>query len=121
MWTEYNGDHHVEANGTLVEGTTEDIATRFGVRTYGQFSAGVMEVLPYVAIDWRHGDLGGDQMTFDGVRVSGPMPEERYELRAGTQLAFANGWNVWGNLSLQEGDGSDFHQFGGQVNVGYRW
>ena len=121
MWTDYKGDRHVECNGTVVEGTDKDVATRFGVRTYGQFKAGVMDVLPYVALDWRHGDLGGDMMTFDGVRVAGPMPEDRYEVRAGTQLALANGWNVWAHLSLQEGDGNDFRQFGGQVNVGYRW
>ncbi len=121
VYTDYDGDDHIEANGTVVSVEQGGgLTTRVGLRAYGHAIG--MEgnrVQPFVTANWYHHSKI-TSVAFDGEALEGGTPKDRYELKVGAQLQLDSGWTGWGHFSGQSGkDG--YRDIGGQVGLKYSW
>ena len=97
-WTDYDSDRLTERNGTVVvTDQAGGLATRLGVRLYGHATAAGNRVQPFLAANWLR-EAGDNSVRFDGERLQGGVPENRYELKAGAQLTLGANWAAWGDL-----------------------
>lgn len=121
-YTDYSADALIERNGTVVETDRGGgLASRVGVRVYGHaVSEQFNRVQPYVAVNWLHGRSDANAMSFDGERMLGGEPQDRYEAKFGVQAQLGGAWSGWADLGVQSGQG-DYRNIGGQLGLKYRW
>ncbi|MDG2526878.1 autotransporter outer membrane beta-barrel domain-containing protein [Stenotrophomonas sp. HITSZ_GD] len=121
IYTDYDADEHIEANGTWV-GTSLAGAwtTRVGVRVFGHAGdTAYNRVQPFLLLNWWRGDKR-NEIAMDGTSIALGWPRDRYEAKLGAQLQLGGGWTGWGHAAWQTGS-DGFRDIGGQVGVNYRW
>ncbi|MET0891588.1 MAG: autotransporter outer membrane beta-barrel domain-containing protein, partial [Stenotrophomonas maltophilia] len=59
-------------------------------------------------------------LRFDGERLAGGLPQDRYEAKAGASLQLGTRWSAWGDLGLQRGD-SGYKDVSGQIGLRSSW
>ncbi|KRG38298.1 hypothetical protein ARC20_15160 [Stenotrophomonas panacihumi] len=121
IYTDYDADEHVEANGTRVGSSLAGAwTTRVGARVFGHAgSTAYPRVQPFLAINWWRAGKG-NEIAMDGTSIALGWPRDRYEARLGAQLRFGGGWTGWGHAGWQTGS-EGFRDIGGQLGVNYRW
>jgi autotransporter family porin len=120
-YTRFSADDHTEANGTLVDGgEAGGLGSRVGVRVFGHAATEAgNRVQPFVAANWLR-ESQGNSLRLDGERVSGGLPQDRYEAKAGAALQLGSRWVAWAELGLQRGDGG-YRDMTGQVGLRSTW
>ncbi|MEN5203164.1 autotransporter outer membrane beta-barrel domain-containing protein [Stenotrophomonas sp. TWI700] len=120
-YTRFTADTHAESNGTVIDGSDADgLTSRVGVRFFGHANTEVgNRVQPFVALNWIH-ESSDNSLRFDGERVAGGLPQDRYEAKAGASLQLGGRWTAWGDLALQRGDGG-YKDVSGQVGLRSSW
>ncbi|NWF32592.1 autotransporter outer membrane beta-barrel domain-containing protein [Stenotrophomonas sp. SAM-B] len=120
-YTRSTADSHTESNGTVINGSDADgLTSRVGVRFFGHANAEVgNRVQPFVSINWIH-ESSDNSLRFDGERVAGGLPQNRYEAKAGASLQLGDRWTAWGDLGLQRGD-DGYKDVSGQIGLRSSW
>ena len=121
IYTDYDADDHVEANGTRVHSSLSgSLVTRAGLRLFGNSGdAAHNRVQPFLMLNWWRSDKAG-VVSLDADRIGLALPRDRYEAKLGVQAQLGGGWTGWGNWGWQTGrDG--YRDVGGQLGVNYRW
>jgi hypothetical protein len=54
-------------------------------------------------LNWWHDSIP-DTLAFNQVALKDLYPDDRYEVKAGVNAQFGQGWSAWGNLGYQWGD-----------------
>ncbi|SFR78510.1 autotransporter family porin [Stenotrophomonas maltophilia] len=120
IWTDYDGDSLVEANGTLVEdGRSGGLDSRLGVRLFGQGTLQGNLVQPFLAVNWLRGERD-PSMRFNGEQLDARLPKNLYEVQAGAQLQLGQRWSAWGDLRVQRGE-RDYRNHGAQLGLRAAW
>lgn len=119
-YTDYTADRHVERTGTVVDvDEAGGLSARLGVRLYGHATAAEGAVVqPFAAVNWLR-EARDNALRFDGERLEGGLPANRYELQAGVQVV-GRRWAGWGTLGVQSGDG-EYREVGGQLGLRFQW
>nr|WP_243897973.1 autotransporter outer membrane beta-barrel domain-containing protein [Stenotrophomonas maltophilia] len=113
-YTGYHSDRITERNGTVIDGERAGgLATRAGMRLYGQADVGRTRVQLFLEANWLHAN-GDNALEFDGERLQGGVPSCRVEIKAGAQLQLGERWSAWGEMGVQNGSG-------GYRNLGARF
>jgi autotransporter family porin len=120
-YTRLNTDTHVERNGTVIDGDNADgLTSRVGVRFFGHAHTDAgNRVQPFVSVNWIR-ESNENSLRFDGEQLSGGLPQNRYEAKAGASLQLGGRWTAWGDLGLQRGDGG-YKDVAGQVGLRSSW
>jgi len=119
-WTHYRADQLTERNGTVVaQDRAGGVSGRAGMRLHGVATGAGNQVAPFLALNWLRGDAD-NRIRFDGERMAGGVPQNRYELNAGAQLQFGTAWSAWGDMALQRGDGG-YRNVGMQLGLRRAW
>lgn len=120
-YTRFSAGDHTEANGTVVTGSdVGGLGSRVGVRVFGHAATDAgNRVQPFVAVNWLRASHG-NSLRLDGERVSGGLPQDRYEAKAGASLQLGSRWTAWADLGLQRGDGG-YRDMTGQVGLRSTW
>ncbi len=120
-YTDFSADRHVETNGTVIDGSDAGgLTSRVGVRVFGHANTAVgNRVQPFVAVNWIHG-ADDNSLRFDGERMEGGLPQDRYEAKAGAQLQLGQRWTAWGDMGLQRGQGG-YRNVSGQIGLRASW
>ena len=120
-YTRLNADTHVERNGTVIDGDNADgLTSRVGVRFFGHAHTDAgNRVQPFVSVNWIR-ESNENSLRFDGEQLSGGLPQNRYEAKAGASLQLGGRWTAWGDLGLQRGDGG-YKDVAGQVGLRSSW
>lgn len=120
-YTDFSADRHVETNGTVIAGSESDgLTSRAGVRLSGHANSDVgNRVQPFVAVTWIHG-ADDNNLRFDGERLAGGLPQDRYEARAGASLQLGQRWTAWGDMALQKGE-DGYRDVAGQLGLRASW
>lgn len=120
IWTDYDGDSLVEANGTLVEdGRSGGLDSRLGVRLFGQGTLEGNRVQPFLAVNWLRGERD-PSMRFNGEQLEARLTKNLYEVQAGAQLQLGQRWSAWGDLRVQRGE-RDYRNHGAQLGLRAAW
>ena len=119
--TRYSADTVTEANGTVVRSQEAGgTATRLGVRLYGRaLDKSQNRVQPFVTLNWWNGG-NASAIAMDGVAVRHDLPKSVYEVKAGAQAEFANGWSGFAQAGYQTGSGG-YSGVTGQIGVKLNW
>ncbi|MER2178180.1 MAG: autotransporter outer membrane beta-barrel domain-containing protein [Stenotrophomonas maltophilia] len=120
-YTRFSTGDHTEANGTVVDGSDAGgLGSRVGVRVFGHAATEAgNRVQPFVAVNWLR-EAHANSLRLDGERVSGGLPQDRYEAKAGASLQLGSRWVAWADLGLQRGDGG-YRDMTGQVGLRSTW
>ncbi|WP_447595834.1 autotransporter family protein [Stenotrophomonas rhizophila] len=120
-YTRFKADNHVEANGTVIDGGDADgLTSRVGMRVFGHGNTEAgNRVQPFVSVNWIHAS-GDNSLRFDGERIEGGLPQDRYEAKAGASLQLGGRWTAWGDFGLQRGQGG-YKDVSGQVGLRSSW
>ncbi|MEN5203165.1 autotransporter outer membrane beta-barrel domain-containing protein [Stenotrophomonas sp. TWI700] len=120
-YTRLNTDTHVERNGTVIDGDNADgLTSRLGVRFFGHAHTDAgNRVQPFVSVNWIR-ESNENSLRFDGEQLSGGLPQNRYEAKAGASLQLGGRWTAWGDLGLQRGDGG-YKDVAGQIGLRSSW
>lgn len=120
-YTDFSADNHVETNGTVIDGSDAGgLTSRVGVRLFGHANSDVgNRVQPFVAVNWIHG-ADDNSLRFDGDRLEGGLPKDRYEAKAGASLQLGQRWTAWGDMGLQKGQGG-YRDVAGQIGLRASW
>lgn len=120
-YTNYGADHHVEENGTVIDGSDAGgLTSRVGVRVFGHANANQgNRIQPFVSVNWIHG-ADDNSLRFDSERMEGGLPKDRYEAKLGAQLQLGQRWTAWGDLGLQRGD-DGYRSASAQVGLKASW
>ncbi|NYF35008.1 autotransporter outer membrane beta-barrel domain-containing protein [Stenotrophomonas sp. JAI102] len=120
-YTDFSADHHVETNGTVIDGSDAGgLTSRVGVRLFGHANSDIgNRVQPFVAVNWIHG-ADDNSLRFDGDRLEGGLPKDRYEAKAGASLQLGQRWTAWGDMGLQKGQGG-YRDVAGQIGLRASW
>ena len=120
-YTRFTSDSHTESSGTMIDGSDADgLTSRVGVRFFGHANTEVgNRVQPLVSVNWIH-QSSDNVLHFDGERVAGGLPQDRYEAKAGASLQLGGRWSAWGDLGLQRGDGG-YKDVIGQIGLRAGW
>ncbi|WP_448130261.1 autotransporter family protein [Stenotrophomonas rhizophila] len=120
-YTRFSADSHIESNGTVINGSDADgLTSRAGVRFFGHANTEVgNRVQPFLSVNWIH-ESSDNGLSFDGERLSGGVPQDRYEAKAGASLQLGDRWTAWGDLGLQRGDGG-YKDVSGQIGLRSSW
>ena len=120
-YTRFSADDHTESNGTVINGSDANgLTSRVGVRFFGHANTEVgNRVQPFMSVNWIH-ESNDNNLRFDGERLSGGVPQDRYEAKAGASLQLGGRWTAWGDLGLQRGDGG-YKDVGGQIGLRSSW
>lgn len=121
IYTDYDADEHIEANGTWVGSSLAGAwTTRVGVRVFGHAGSTTHNLVqPFLLLNWWRADKG-HEIAMDGTPITLGWPRDRYEAKLGAQLQLGGGWTGWGHAAWQTGS-DGFRDIGGQVGVNYRW
>lgn len=119
-YTRFSADGHVETNGTVIDRNHGGgFGSRVGVRVSGHASTPAgNRVQPFLGINWIH-EAGDNGFRFDGERLAGGLPRDRYELSGGAEVQLSQRWSGRGNLGWQRGDG--YREVMGQLALRARW
>uniref|UniRef100_UPI0034CF861E autotransporter outer membrane beta-barrel domain-containing protein n=1 Tax=Pseudoxanthomonas sp. UTMC 1351 TaxID=2695853 RepID=UPI0034CF861E len=119
-YTDYRAATVTEANGTRIEADQAGgLVTRIGARLFGHALGAGNRVQPFVEVNWLH--QGRDnRLTFDGQAFSAAAIENRYETKGGVVLEMSRRLSGWGELAMQEGEGS-YRDVSAQLGVKYAW
>ncbi len=117
----YAADRVTETNGTIVDDAAADgLASRVGVRVFGHATtAAGHRVQPFVAVNWLR-ESSQNSLRFDGERLAGGLPGNRYEAKAGAALTLGQRWSAWGDLGAQRGD-HGYREVAAQIGLRARW
>lgn len=120
-YTDFSADRHVETNGTVIDGSDAGgLTSRVGVRLFGHANSDVgNRVQPFVAVNWIRG-ADDNSLRFDGERLEGGLPKDRYEAKAGASLQLGQRWTAWGDMGLQKGQGG-YRDVAGQIGLRASW
>lgn len=120
-YTDFGADRHVETNGTVIDGSDAGgLTSRVGVRLFGHANSDIgNRVQPFVAVNWIHG-ADDNSLRFDGERLEGGLPKDRYEAKAGASLQLGQRWTAWGDMGLQKGQGG-YRDVAGQIGLRASW
>ncbi|MDX3934017.1 autotransporter outer membrane beta-barrel domain-containing protein [Stenotrophomonas sp.] len=120
-YTDFSADNHTETNGTVIDGSDAGgLTSRVGVRLFGHANSSVgNRVQPFVAVNWIHG-ADDNNLRFDGERLEGGLPKDRYEARAGASLQLGQRWTAWGDMGMQKGQGG-YRDVAGQIGLRASW
>ena len=120
-YTDFSADRHVETNGTVIDGSDAGgLTSRVGVRVFGHANSSIgNRVQPFVAVNWIHG-ADDNSLRFDGDRLEGGLPQDRYEAKAGASLQLGQRWTAWGDMGLQKGQGG-YRDVAGQIGLRASW
>jgi len=120
-YTDFSADRHVETNGTVIDGSDAGgLTSRVGVRLFGHANSDIgNRVQPFVAVNWIHG-ADDNSLRFDGERLAGGLPQDRYEARAGASLQLGQRWTASGDMAVQKGQGG-YRGVAGQVGLRASW
>ncbi len=119
-WSDYDGDRHVEANGTTVEdGRSGGLNSRVGMRLFGQSTRVGNRVQPFLGVNWLRGERD-PSLRFNAEQLHAKLPQNRYEAQAGAQLQLGQRWTAWGDLRVQRGDGG-YRDNGAQMGLRAAW
>ena len=120
-YTRFSADSHTESNGTVIDGSDADgLTSRVGVRFFGHANTEVgNRVQPFLSVNWIH-ESSDNGLRFDGERLAGGLPQDRYEAKAGASLLLGRRWSAWGDLGLQRGDGG-YKDVSGQIGLRTSW
>ena len=120
-YTRFSADSHTESNGTVIDGSDADgLTSRVGVRFFGHANTEVgNRVQPFVSVNWIR-ESNENSLRFDGEQLSGGLPQNRYEAKAGASLQLGGRWTAWGDLGLQRGDGG-YKDVSGQIGLRTSW
>ncbi|MET4678474.1 autotransporter outer membrane beta-barrel domain-containing protein [Stenotrophomonas rhizophila] len=120
-YTDFNADRHVEPNGTVIDGSDAGgLTSRVGVRLFGHANSDIgNRVQPFVAVNWIHG-ADDNSLRFDGERLEGGLPKDRYEAKAGASLQLGQRWTAWGDMGQQKGQGG-YRDVAGQIGLRASW
>lgn len=119
-WSDYDGDRHVEANGTTVEdGRSGGVNSRVGMRLFGQSTRVGNRVQPFLGVNWLRGERD-PSLRFNAEQLHAKLPQNRYEAQAGAQLQLGQRWTAWGDLRVQRGDGG-YRDNGAQMGLRAAW
>jgi len=120
-YTDFSADRHVETNGTVIDGSDAGgLTSRVGVRLFGHANSDIgNRVQPFVAVNWIHG-ADDNSLRFDGERLEGGLPKDRYEAKAGASLQLGQRWTAWGDMGLQKGQGG-YRDVAGQIGLRASW
>ena len=119
-YTRYSAGAHAERNGTVIDGSDADgLSTRVGVRMFGHATvAQANRVQPFVAVNWIR-ESSENSLRFDGERLAGGLPQDRYEAKAGAQVQFGQRWSAWADMGWQRGGG--YREVAGQIGLRASW
>lgn len=119
-YTRYSADALAERNGTVIDGSDADgLSTRMGVRVFGHATlAQANRVQPFVAVNWIR-ESSDNSMRFDGERLAGGLPQDRYEAKAGARVQFGQRWSAWADMGWQRGGG--YREVTGQIGLRASW
>jgi len=97
----------LEPNGLAVKGSHRSAYTsRLGLRLRSTSAPDWgWGVRPYAAFNWWY-DNTGEELTINQFAVRDMYPSSRYELKAGVNVDFRQGWAGWGDLGWQWGSQS---------------
>jgi autotransporter family porin len=120
-YTDFSADRHVETNGTVIDGSDAGgLTSRAGVRLFGHANSDIgNRVQPFVAVNWIHG-ADDNSLRFNGDRLEGGLPKDRYEAKAGASLQLGQRWTAWGDMGLQKGQGG-YRDVAGQIGLRASW
>ncbi|MET0891589.1 MAG: autotransporter outer membrane beta-barrel domain-containing protein [Stenotrophomonas maltophilia] len=120
-YTRFSAGDHTEANGTVVNGSDAGgLGSRIGMRVFGHAATEAgNRVQPFASVNWLH-ESHGNSLRLDGERVSGGVPQDRYEAKAGASLQLGSRWTAWADLGMQRGDGG-YRDMSGQVGLRSTW
>lgn len=120
-YTDFSADRHVETNGTVIDGNDAGgLTSRVGVRLFGHANSSIgNRVQPFVAVNWIHG-ADDNSLRFDGDRLEGGLPKDRYEAKAGASLQLGQRWTAWGDMGLQKGQ-AGYRDVAGQIGLRASW
>ena len=120
-YTDFSADRHVESNGTVIDGSDAGgLTSRVGVRLFGHANSDIgNRVQPFVTVSWIHG-ADDNSLRFDGDRLEGGLPKDRYEAKAGASLQLGQRWTAWGDMGLQKGQGG-YRDVAGQIGLRASW
>ena len=120
-YTDFSADRHVETNGTVIDGSDAGgLTSRVGVRVFGHANSSIgNRVQPFVAVNWIHG-ADDNSLRFDGDRLEGGLPKDRYEAKAGASLQLGQRWTAWGDMGVQKGQGG-YRDVAGQIGLRASW
>ncbi|MGE8245058.1 MAG: autotransporter outer membrane beta-barrel domain-containing protein [Stenotrophomonas maltophilia] len=120
-YTDFSADRHVETNGTVIDGSdSSGLTSRVGVRLFGHANSDVgNRVQPFVAVNWVHG-ADDSSLRFDGERLAGGVPRDRYEATAGASLQLGQRWTAWGDMAVQKGR-AGYRDVAGQLGLRASW
>jgi autotransporter family porin len=119
-YTRFSADRHVESNGTVIDGSDGGgLGSRVGVRMSGDASAASgIRVQPFLAANWFH-ESSDNSLRFDGERLVGGLPRDRYELSGGAEVRLSQRWSGRGTLGWQRGGG--YREVAGEVALRASW
>jgi autotransporter family porin len=119
-YTRLSADRHVESNGTVIDGSDGGgLGSRVGVRMSGDASAASgIRVQPFLAANWFH-ESSDNSLRFDGERLVGGLPRDRYELSGGAEVRLSQRWSGRGTLGWQRGGG--YREVAGEVALRASW
>jgi autotransporter family porin len=120
-YTDFSADRHVETNGTVIDSSDAGgLTSRVGLRLFGHANSDIgNRVQPFVAVNWIHG-ADDNSLQFDGERLEGGLPKDRYEAKAGASLQLGQRWTAWGDMGLQKGQGG-YRDVAGQIGLRASW
>ncbi|MET0891639.1 MAG: autotransporter outer membrane beta-barrel domain-containing protein [Stenotrophomonas maltophilia] len=116
----YRADTLTERNGTVIEGTDGNgISTRLGLRAFADSNTETgRRVQPFVSAHWIR-ESGDNSLRFDGEKLAGGLPRDRYEFRGGAELQLSERWSARADLGWQRGLG--YREVAGQVAMRASW
>lgn len=95
--------------------------SRLGLRTYRTWvgSDARRRTQPYLIVNWWHDSIA-DTLAFNAVALKDLYPKDRYELKAGINAQFGQGWSAWGNLGYQLG-AQNYSDAAVRLGAKYTW
>lgn len=116
----YRADTLTERNGTVIDGSdVNGTSTRLGLRAVADANTEAgRRVQPFVSAHWIR-ESSDNSLRFDGERLAGGLPQDRYELRGGAELQLSKRWSAWADLGWQRGGG--YREVAGQVAMRASW
>jgi len=116
----YRADTLTERNGTVIDGSDANgTSTRLGLRTFADANTEAgRRVQPFVSAHWIR-ESSDNSLRFDGEKLAGGPPRDRYELRGGAELQLSERWSARADLGWQRGGGYREVAGGGGQRAGW--
>lgn len=120
VYFNYRSDSLTEQNGTRVsQGSDNNLLSRVGIQLSNRPLEGVSGLRPFVELNWLNGK-GANTLDFNNQRIANDVPANRVQVKTGLQGNFAKNWQVWGDISAEQGK-DNFRTYAGNIGVKYSW